>query len=165
MIIEAYIFVEPKNWCFQIVVLQKILESPLDCKEIKPVHPKENQPWIFIRHTEAEAPIIWPPNLKSWLSGKDPDAGKDWGQEQKGVTEDEMAGWHHWLNGHESDQTPGDTEGQGSLACCSPWVHKESDTTLWLNNNILVWQSLYSTHFFTWSIQPLCEEGDGIIPS
>ena len=144
-------------------MLQKTLESPSDCKEIKPVHHKENQPWIFIRRTEAEAPIIWPPDVKSWLTGKDSDAGKDWGQEKEGVTEDEMAGWHHWLNGHEFDQTAGDSEGQGSLACCSPWVHKESDTTLRLNN-ILVRQSLYSTHDFTWSVQPLCKEGDGIIP-
>ena len=90
-----------KKWCFWIVVLEKTLESPLDCKEIQPVHPKGNQSWIFIGRTdaEAEAPILWPPDGKSWLIGKDPDAGKDWGQEEKGATEDEMVGWHHWLSG------------------------------------------------------------------
>ena len=92
-----------KNWCFQIVVLEKTLESPLDCKEIQPVHPKGNQSWIFIGRTDAEAevPILWPPDAKSWLTGKNPDAGRDWGQEEKGTTEDEMAGWHCWLDGHE----------------------------------------------------------------
>ena len=121
----------PKNWCFWPVVLEKTLESPLDCKEIKPVNPKGNQPWIFIGKTDAgaEAPILWPPDVKSWLIGKDPDAEKDWGQEEKGVTEDEKIGWHHWLNGHEFEQAPGDDEGQGSLACCSPWGWKESDMT------------------------------------
>ena len=103
--------------------LEKTLESPLDSKEIQPVHPKGNQPWIFIGRAaaEAEAPIVWPPDEKSWLTGKDPDAGKDWGHEEKGVTEDEMVGWYHRLNGQEPEQTPGDGEGQGSLACCSPW--------------------------------------------
>ena len=127
----------PKNWCFQTVVIQKTLESPLDCKDIKPVNTKENQPWIFIGKidSEAEAPILWPPDENSWLTGKDLDAGKDWGQEEKGVTEDEMTGWHNGLNGHESEQTLGDSEGQGSLACCSPWSHKESDMTEWLNDN------------------------------
>ena len=92
----------PKNWCFWTVVLEKTLESPLDCKEIQPVHPKENHSWIFIGRTDAkaEAPILWPPDV-NWLIGKDPDAGKDWGREEKGMTEYEMAGWHHWLNGHE----------------------------------------------------------------
>ena len=96
-----------KNWCFCIVVLEKTLESPLDCKEIKPVNPKGNQSWIFIRRTdtEAEGPILWPPDVKSWLTGKDPDAGKDWRREEKGTTEDEMVGWHHQLTGHESEQT------------------------------------------------------------
>ena len=114
-----------KNWCFQIVVLEKTLESPLGCK-IKSVNPKGNQSWIFIGRTdaEAEAPIHWPSDAKSQVIGKDPDAGNDWGME-KGVTEDEMVGWHHWLNGHEFQQTPGDSEGQGSLACCSPWGCKE----------------------------------------
>ena len=96
-----------------------------------------NQPWIFIRRTdaEAEAPILWPPDVKNWVIGKDPDAGKDWRQEVKGMTEDEMVGWYHRLNGHEFEQTPGDGDGQGSPACCSPWGHKESDTTKQLNNN------------------------------
>ena len=110
-------------WCFWTVVLEKTLESPLDCKEIQPVHPKENQSWIFIGRTDAEAetPILWPPDAKNWLIGKDPDAGKDWREKQKGTTEDEMVGWHHWLNGHEFEQAPGYGEGQGNLACCSPW--------------------------------------------
>ena len=112
-----------KNWCFRSVVLEKTLESPLDCKEIKPVHPKRNQSWIFFGRTDAEAKalILCPPDVKSWLIGKDPDAGNDWGQEEKGVTEDEMVAWHHQLNGHEFEQTPGDNEGQGTLASCSPW--------------------------------------------
>ena len=111
-----------KNW-FRIMVLEKTFKSLLDCKEIKSVNPKGNQPWICIGRTDAEAevPILWPPDVKNWLIGKDPDAGKDRGQEEKGITEDEMVAWHHWLNGHESEQTPGDSEGQGSLACCSPW--------------------------------------------
>ena len=102
----------PKNWWFQTLVLEKTLKSPLDNKEIKPVNPKGNQSWIFIGRTdaEAEAPILWPPDVKSWLTGKDPDAGKDWMQQEKGVTKDEMVGWHHWLNEHEFKQTPGDTE-------------------------------------------------------
>ena len=110
------------------------LLSPLGSKEIKPINAKGNQPWIFIGRTDAEALIFWPPDVKSWLIGKDPDAGKDWKQEKKGVTEDKMVGWHHWLNGHEFPQTPGDGEEQGSLVCCSPWDHKELGTTLWLNN-------------------------------
>ena len=115
----------PKNWCFHTVVLEKSLESPLDCKEIQPVHPKGNQLWIFIRWTdgEAEAPALWPPDAKSQLIGKDPDAGKYWGQE-KGVAEGEIIGWHHRLNGHEFEQTLGDGEGQGSLGCCNPWGHR-----------------------------------------
>ena len=120
----------PKNWHFQSVVLEKTLESPLDCKDIKPVSLKGNQSWIFIGWTdaEAEAPTLWPPDAKSQLTGKDPDAGKDWGQEEKEATEDEMVGWHHWLSGHEFEQTQEDSEGQRSLVCCSPWGHKESDT-------------------------------------
>ena len=122
-----------KNWCFWTVVLEKSLESPLDCKEIKPVNTKGNQSWILIGRTDAEASILWPPDVKKWLLGKDPDAGKDWRQEEKGMTEDEMVGWHHWLDGHEFEQARGDGDGQGSLSCCSPWGHKESDTTEWLN--------------------------------
>ena len=112
------------------------LGSPLDCK-IKPVNPKGNQSWIFIGRTdtEAEAPILWPHDVKNWLLGKDPDAGNDWRQEKKGTTEDEMVGWQHRLNGHDFEQALGDTEGQGSLACCSPWGGKESDMTERLNNN------------------------------
>ena len=118
------------------MMLEKIFESPLDSKKIKPVNPKGNQPWTFIRRTdaEAEAPILWPLDAKSQVIGKDPDAGKDWRQEE-GMTEVEMVGWHHRLNGHESEQTPGAGEGQGSLAYCSPWGHKELDMTEWLNNN------------------------------
>ena len=120
-----------KNWCFWTVVLEKTLESPLDCKEIKPVHPKGNQFWIFIGWTGAEAkiPIIWPPDVKKWLTGKAPDAGKDWRKEEKGTSEDDMVGWHHWLDGHEFEEALGAGDGQGSLACCSPWGCKESDTT------------------------------------
>ena len=116
------------HWCFWTVVLEKTLESPLDSK-IKPVNPKENQFWIFTGRSdyEAVAPILWPPDAKNWLTGKDPDAGKDWRQEEKGTTEDEMVGWHHWLNEHEFEQTPGDGEGQGSLVWRSPWGHRESD--------------------------------------
>ena len=127
----------PKNWCFWAVVLEKTLESPLDCKEIKPVNPKRNQSWIFIGRTDAEAetPILWQPDTKSQLIRKDPGPGKDWSQEEKGMTEDEMIGWHHWFNGHEFEQAVGDGEGQGGLACCSPQGCKESDTTERLNNN------------------------------
>ena len=123
----------PKNRCFWTVPLEKILESPLDCQEIQPVHPKGDQSWIFIRRTDAETPILWLPDAKKWLIWKDPDAGKDWGQEKKGMTEDEMVGWHHWLNGHGFERAPGDGEGQGGLACCSSWGHKELDTTERLN--------------------------------
>ena len=112
----------PTNWCFWTVVLEKTLESPLDCKEIKSVNPKGNQSWIFVGRTDAEeeTPILWPPDVKNWLIGKDPDAGKDWRREEKGMTEDEMFGWHH--RGHEFEQTLGIGDGQGSLACCSQWV-------------------------------------------
>ena len=125
----------PKNWCFWTVVLEKTLESPLDCKEIKSVNPKGNQSWIFIGRTDAEAetPVLWPPDTKNWLIWKNPDAGKDWRQEEKGTTEDEIVGWHHWLDGHEFEQAPGVGDGQGRLVCYSPWGPKESDTTEWLN--------------------------------
>ena len=118
-----------KNWCFWIAVLQKILESPLDSKEIKPISPKGNQLQIFTGRTDAEAPILWPTDAKSQLIGKDSDAGKDWRQEEKGVTEDEIVGWHHQLNGYEFEQAPGDSDEQERLACCSLWGHKESDMT------------------------------------
>ena len=115
-------------WCWRV---------PLDCK-IKPVNPKRNQSWIFIGRTDGEVPMLWPPDVKSRLIGKDPDTGKDWGQEEKGVTEDEMVKWHHRLNGHKFEQTPRDSEGQGSLACCSPSGLKKSDTTEQLNNNLIL---------------------------
>ena len=115
---------EPKNWCFWTLVLEKTLESLLDSKEIKPVSPEGNQSWIWTGKTEVEAPTLWPPDVKSQLAGKDPDAGKDWGQEEKGTTEDEMVGWHCWLNGQEFEQILGDGKGTGSLACCSPWGHR-----------------------------------------
>ena len=126
---------ELKDCCFLTMVLGKTLESLLDCKEVKPVNPKGNQPWIFIAKTgaEVEAQILWPLDVKSWLIGKDPDAGKDWGQEEKGTTEDEMVGWHHWLYGHGFGWTPGVGDGQGGLAHCSPWDLKESDMTERLN--------------------------------
>ena len=153
----------PKNWCFWAVVLEKTLESPLDIKEIKPVHPKGNQPWIFIGRTDAEAegPILWPSNEKSQLLGKDPDAGKDWRQEEKRMIEDEMVVWHHWLNGNEFKQALGDGNGQGSLACCCPWGCKELDRTKWLNNKwvqklvSVVWKQMIGlqTH--------LCHLGSG----
>ena len=124
-----------KNWCFWTVVLEKAFESPLDFREIQPVHPKGDQSWVFIGRTdvEAETPIFWLPDANNWLIGKDPDAGKDWRQEEKGMTEDEMVRWHHWLNRHEFEGTVGVGDGQGGLVCCSPWGLKESDTTGQLN--------------------------------
>ena len=124
-----------KNWCFETMVLEKTLEGPLDCKEIQPVHPKGDQSWVFIGRTdvEGETPVLWPPNVESWLIWKDPDAGKDWGQEEKGMREDEMVGWHHQLNGHEFGWTPGVDDVWGGLACYSPWGHKQWDTTERLN--------------------------------
>ena len=118
-----------KNWCFWTVVLEKTLESPLDCKEIQLGHPKGDQSGVFIGRTdvEAETPVLWPPDVTSWLIWKDPDAGKDWRLEEKGMTEDEMVGWHHWLSEHEFG------DAHGGLMCCSPWGHKESDTTERLN--------------------------------
>ena len=126
---------EPKNWCFWTVVLEKILESLLDCKEIQPVHSEGDQSWMFIGRTDAEAetPILGPVHAKSWLIGKYPDAGKNWGQEERGTTEDKMVGWHHWLNGHGFGWTLGVDDGQRSLACCGSWGCKESDMTEQLN--------------------------------
>ena len=134
----------PKNWCFWTVVLEKTLASPLNCKEIQLVHPKGDQSWVFTGRTyvEVETPILWPPLVKSWLIGKDSDAGRDWGQEEKGMTEDEMAGWHHRLNGRESEWTLGVADGQGGLACCDSWGPKESATTErlnWLKVVCLIW--------------------------
>ena len=125
----------PKNWCFWTVVLEKTLEGPLDCKEIQPVHSEGDQPWVFFGRTDAEAetPVLWPPDAKSWFIGKDSDAGRDWGQEEKGTTKDEMAGWHHRLDGREFEWTPGDGDGQGGLACWDSWGRKESNTTERLN--------------------------------
>ena len=124
----------PKNSCFWNVLLEKTLDSLLDCKEIKSVNPKGNQSWIFIGRTDAEAEtlILRPPDAKSWLIRKGPDSGEDWRQEEKGMIEDEMVGWHHRLDGHEFEQAPGVDEGQGNLECCSPWGCKESDRTEWL---------------------------------
>ena len=161
-----------KNWCFWTVLLEKILESPLDYKEILPVHPKGNQSWIFIGRADAEAEtqIFWPPDTKNWLVGKDPDAGKDWRQEEKGTTEDEMVGWHPWLDEHEFEQALGVGNGQGSLVCYSPWGCKESDTTEQIN-----WTELNClfrafelrikktfTHVWASSIPPTAEKGEGI---
>ena len=127
----------PKNGCFWTVVLEKTLESPLDSKEIQPVHPKGDQSWVFIGRADAEVetPILWPPDAKSWLIGKDPDAGRDLGQEEKGTTD--RAGWHHWLDAHEFGWTPGVGDGQGSLVYCDSWGRKESDTT-----ELLIWSDL-----------------------
>ena len=107
----------PKNWCFWTVVLEKTLESPLDCKKIQPIHPKEDQSWVFTGRTDAEAetPILWPPDEKSWIIWKDPDDGKDWRWEEKGTTEDKMVGWRHWLDGHEFEQDPGVGEGKPGI--------------------------------------------------
>ena len=123
----------PKNSCFWTVVLEKTLESPLDSKKIKPVSPKRNQSWIFIGRTDAEAetPILWPPDVKNWLTGKDPDAGKDWRWEEKGTTEDETVGWHHWLDGHEFQQALGVGDGQGSLVAA---VHGVEKSWTWLRD-------------------------------
>ena len=142
----------PKNWCFWTVVLEKTLESPVDCKEIQPVHPKGDQSWVSIGRTdvEAEIPILWAPDAKSWLIWKDPDAGRDWGQEEKGTTEDEMVGWHHQHNGHGFEWTQQVGDGQGGLACCSSWGCKELDMTEQLN-----WTELstfwFISDFMIWS--------------
>ena len=138
------------------MVLEKTLESLLDCKEIQPVHPKGNQSWILIGRAdvEAEAPILWPPDAKIRLIGKDPKAGKDQRQKEKGMTENEMVGWHHWLDGHEFEESPGVGDGQGSLACCSPRRHKKSDTTEWLNWTELM---IFLQQCFTvFSVQVFC---------
>ena len=139
----------PKNWCFWTVVLEKTLESPLNCKEFQPINLKGNQSWIFIGRTDAEAesPILWPPNVKNQLIGKDPDAGKDWRQKEKRAIEDEMVGWHHWLTGHEFEWTPGDSEGRGSVACCRPcgrrvghdWVTDLNATELVIDWRMFSW--------------------------
>ena len=148
-----------KNWCFWTEVLEKTLESPVDYMEIKPVNPKGNQSWIFIVRTDvkAETPILWPHDVKNWLIGKDPDAGKDWRQEEKGKTENEMVRWYHRLNGHEFGKTPGVGDGLGSLECCSPWGHNQSDTTEW--TELIQFSWVFNT-LWTWSFlfgkQGLC---------
>ena len=149
------------NGCFWTAVLEKTLESPLDCKEIKQVNPKGNQFWIFIGRTnaEAETPILWPPDFR--LNGKDPDAGKDWRQE-KGTTEDEMVGWHHRLNGHEFEQSLGVGDGQGNLACCRPWGGQESDLTERLNWTHLAYES---ESLVTQSCPTLCDPMDCSLPA
>ena len=130
-------------------MLEKTLESPLDCKEIKPVHSEGDQPWDFFGRNDAKAEtlVLWPPHAKSLLIGKDSDAGRDWGQEEKGTTEDEMAGWHHWLDGAESEWTPGVGDGQGGLACCDSWGRKESDMTEWEN-----WTELNCSRIISYSV-------------
>ena len=154
----------PKNWCFWSVVLEKTLESPLDCKEIQPAHSKGDQSWVFIGRTDAKAetPILWPPHGKSWLVGKDSDAGRDWGQEEKGTTEDDMAGWHHRLYGHEFGWTLGVGDGQGGLACCDSWIAKS-------RTRLSDWTELkmYSLVFIEWGFldssvgkESTCTAGD-----
>ena len=141
------------KWCFWTVVLEKTLESPLDCKEIQPVHSEGDPPWDFFgrKDAKAETPVLWPPHAKSWLIGEDSDAGRDWGHEEKGTTEDEMVGWHHWLDGRESEWTLGVGDGQGSLVCCDSWGRKESDT---IEATELNWKLLQThwhlrTHYWT----------------
>jgi len=143
----------PKNWCFWTVVLEKTLESPLDCKEIQPVQSEGDQPWAFFGRNDAKAetPVLWPPHVKSWLIGKDSDAGRDWRHEEKGTTEDEMAGWHHWLDGRESEWSLGVGDGQGGLACCDSWGRKESDTTERLNWTELNWLIYPLKMYWRWS--------------
>ena len=130
-------------------MLEKTLESPLDCKEIQPVHPKGDQSWVFFGRNDAKAetPVLWPPHAKSWLIGKDSDAGRDLGQEEKGTTEDEMAGWHHRLDGHESEWTPGVGDGQGGMVCCDSWGRKESDMAERLNWTELMWYNYILYNF------------------
>ena len=154
-----------KNWWFWTVVLEKTLESPLDWKGIQPVHPKGDQSWVFIGRTdvEAETPILWPPDAKTWLIWKDPDAGKDWGQEEKEMTEHEMVGWHHRLNGLLFGWTPGVGDGQGRLACCSSWGCKDSDTTEWLNWTDDVY-SIFSKAFFPTVVDVMSSELNSPIP-
>ena len=138
-----------KNWCFWAVVLEKTLESPLDCKEIQPVHSEGDQPWDFLGRNDAKAetPVVWPPDAKSWLIGKDSDAGRDWVQEEKGMTEDEMIGWHHWLDGRESEWTLGVGDGQGSLAAAIHGVTKSRiQLSDWTELNWTEWSSGFS-HF------------------
>ena len=143
----------PKNWCFWTVVLEKTLESPLDCKEIQPVYSEGDQPWDFFggNDAKAETPVLWPPHVKSWFIGKDPDPGRDWGQEEKGTTEDKMAGC-------ESEWTPVVGDRQGGMACCNSWGRKESDTTEWLIWSDMIWRIPRSLASHLWTCFPLCME-------
>ena len=149
-----------KNWCFWTVLLEKTVESPLDCKEIQPVHSKRDQPGVFFGRTDAktETLILWLPHAKSWLIGKGFDAGRDWGQEEKGMTKDEMVGCHQWLSGREFEQAPGDGNGQGSLECSIPWDNKESETTKQVNNylslssSLSFWECYHHLFFFFFSL-------------
>ena len=162
-----------KNWCFWTMVLEKTLESPLDRKEIQQVHPQGDQSWVFTGRTdEAETPILWPLDVKSWLIWKDPDAGKDWGQE-KGMTADEVVGWHHRLNGHEFGWTLGGGDRQGSLACCSSWGRKEfTQLSDWTELNITwkyslgptVWEPRYSDKNFFPPRLRICKQSSSLIP-
>ena len=151
---ESWTIKKAEHWrvlCFWTVVLEKTLEHPLDYKEIQAVHPKGDQSWIFIGRTdvEAETPILWPPDVKNWLLAKDPNAGEDWRQEEKGTTEDEMVGWHHRLNGHEFGWTPEVGDGQGGLECCGSWGRRELDTTERLNSaELMVLGSVLSSFFY-----------------
>ena len=158
--IESWV---PKNWCFWSAVLEKPLESPLDCK-IQPVNLRGDQSWIFTGKTDAEAetPTLLPPDVKNWLVGKDPDAGKHWRWEEKGTTEDEMVGWRHQLNGHELEEALGVGDGQGSLAGCSPWGHKESDTIEWLNWTVL-WNN--TTFLYLSWVYPLASQSSSYVIS
>ena len=142
--IESWVL---KNWCFWTVKLEKTLESPLDCKEIKPVNRKGNQPWIFTGGTDAEAEpaIRWPPDAKNWLHGEDPDAGKDWKQEEKGTTEDEMVTRHHRVNGHKSEQVPGVGDGQGGLVCCGSWGCRVGHNWATELNCLYQWRQIFFT--------------------
>ena len=145
---ESWTIKKAEHWrCFWTMMLEKSLQSPLDCKVIKPINPKGNQFWIFTGRTDVEAPTLWLPDAKNWLIRKVPDAGKDWWQEDKGTVEDEMVGWHHQLSGHVSEQVPEDGEVQGRLACCSPSGHKELDVTEWLSNNKYKFMSLVILFF------------------
>ena len=149
----------PKNWCFWTVVLEKTIESPSDCKEIQLVHSEGDWSWVFFGRNDAKAetPVLWPPHAKGWFIGKDSDAGRDWGQEEKGMTEGKMTGWHHQLDGHEFGWTLGDSDGQGGLACCDSWGCKELDMTEWLNwltLRLVLWLALASRTRQKYNFQP-----------
>ena len=159
-----------KEWCFWTVVLEKTLESPLDCKEIQAVHSEGDQPWVLFGRNDAEAEteILWPPHAKSWLIGKDSDAGKNWGQEEKGTTEDEMVGWHHWLDGNESEWTPGVDDGQGGLASCDSWGcrvgHDWATELNWTESNRCLFSVIWNVVFYLVGEFPPCHESETTIP-